>query len=196
MVSKMANAGSCRTGIARTKEFPMRHLAVAVLIIGLALTGPRLFSSLAQEATQMAGMGDMPAGTVGLKSVVLARIAPAAAPGQELQLVRVEVAPGATVSAHTHPGTIALCLESGSVIFGVVEGTATMTQATTIATPEAAQQLTAGTETVLQPGDCLAFDATQTIHTLRNTGGPAVIWQAHLYALGEKPTTFLATPTP
>jgi hypothetical protein len=69
-----------------------------------------------------------------------------------------------------------------------------MTQAATIATPEAATELTAGSETELQPGDCLSFQASETVHTLRNPGGPAVIWQAHLYALDEPPTTFLATP--
>jgi hypothetical protein len=144
----------------------------------------------------MAGMDDMPAGAVGLNAVVLAGIAPATAPGQELQLVRVEVAEGATVAAHTHPGAVVVCLESGSVLFGVVDGAVTMTHAATAATPEAAMQLAAHTETALQPGDCLTFDATKTVHTLRNTGRPAVIWQAQLYAQGQKPTTFLATPAP
>jgi quercetin dioxygenase-like cupin family protein len=174
----------------------MRHLAAAVLFVGLALAGTRVLASVAQEATPTHSMGDMPAGAVGLKSVVLARIAPAGAHGQELQLVRVEVASGATVAAHTHPGTIALCLESGSPVFGVVDGTVTLTHAATAATPEAAEHLAAGTEAVLQPGDCLTFDATATVHTLRNPGGPAVIWQAHLYALGQPATTFLATPAP
>src|SRR5680860_257441 len=110
-------------------------------------------------------MSDMPAGNVGLTSVVLARIAPATAPDQELQLARVDVAPGATVSTHTHPGTIVTCLESGSVVFGVAEGTVKLTHADN---PEVAEQVDAGAETVLQPGDCLTFDATQTVHTLYN----------------------------
>jgi mannose-6-phosphate isomerase-like protein (cupin superfamily) len=176
----------------------MRRLAVAVLLVtlvGLALAGPRALSGVAQEASPMAGMADMPAGAVGLTSRVLARIEPATATGQELQLVRVKVAPDATVAAHTHPGTIALCLESGSVVFGVVEGTATVTRAATAATPEAAEQLSAA-ETQLQPGDCLTFDATQTVHTLHNPGGPAVLWQAQLYTVGQPPTTFLGTPMP
>ena len=177
----------------------MRRLAVLVaivLVVAGFLAYDRIKTSTgAQVATPMAGMAGMPAGAVGLTSVVLARVAPDLAPGQELQLVRVEVAPGATVAAHTHPGTIALCLESGSVVFGVVEGTATVTRAATAATPEAAEPL-ANAETVLQPGDCLTFDAAQTVHTLRNEGGPAVIWQAQLYALGQPPTTFLGTPTP
>jgi hypothetical protein len=174
----------------------MRHLAAAVLLVGLALAGTRLLTGIAQEATPTHDMAAMPPGSVGLKSVVLARIAPAAAPGQELQLVRVEVAPGATVAPHTHPGTIVLCLESGAPVFGVAEGTATLTHAATAATPEAAETVTAGAEIELLPGDCLTFDATETVHTLRNSGGPAVIWQAHLYVLGEPATTFLATPTP
>ena len=104
--------------------------------------------------------------------------------------------PGATVAAHTHPGAIALCLESGSVDFGVTQGTATKTRAATAATPGAAETLAAGSETVLEPGDCLTFEATGTVHTLHNPGGPAVIWQAQLYALGQPPTTFLGTPAP
>jgi quercetin dioxygenase-like cupin family protein len=164
------------------------------LIIGIVVGGRLTTNTLAQEATPTHDMSAMPPGNVGLKSVVLSRIAPAAAPDQQLQLVRVEVASGATVSAHTHPGAIALCVETGSPIFGVVEGTVTMTQAATVATPEAATELTVGSETELQPGDCLSFQATETVHTLRNPGEPAVIWQAHLYAPDEPPTTFLATP--
>ena len=176
----------------------MRRLAIPgllVVLVALALAGSRALG-VAQEATPHAGMAGMPVGNVGLTSVVLARMAPAAAPGQELQLVRVAVAPGATVSAHTHPGAVVLCLESGAPVFGVTEGTVTMTRAATAATPEAAETLAAGAETELQPGDCLAFEATETVHTLRNPGGPAVIWQAQLYALGEPPTTFLGTPAP
>jgi mannose-6-phosphate isomerase-like protein (cupin superfamily) len=176
----------------------MRRLAVSVLLValvGLILAGPRALSGVAQEASPMAGMSATPAGAVGLTSRVLARIEPATAAGQELQLVRVEVAPDAMVAAHSHPGTIALCLEFGSVVFGVVEGTATVTRAATAATPEAAEQLAAA-ETVLEPGDCLTFDAAQTIHTLHNPGGPAVLWQAQLYAIGQPPTTFIGTPTP
>ena len=92
-------------------------------------------------------------------------------------------------------GAIGLCLESGSFAFGIVEGVATVTRAATAATPEAAEQL-ADAETVLEPGDCVTFEASQTVHTLHNSGGPAVIWQAHLYTLGEPATTFLGTPTP
>ena len=165
--------------------FSRRALLASSVLIPALSTRP----TLARQSTPMAGM-DMPAGAVGLTSTVLARIEPPAAPGHELQLVRVEVAEGATVAPHTHPGAITLYLESGSVIFGVVEGTVTMTQEATAATPEAAVSLTAGTETELKAGDRLAFDATQTAHTLRNIGGPAVIWQAQLYASGEKPTTF------
>jgi quercetin dioxygenase-like cupin family protein len=174
----------------------MRHLAAAILLVGLAVTGTHLLTGVAQEATPAHSMTDMPPGNVGLKSVVLARISAAAAPGQELQLARVEVASGATVAPHNHPGAIVSCVESGSPLFGVVEGTVTLTHAATAATPEAAENIMAGVEIELQPGDCLTFEANETVHTLRNPGEPAVIWQAHLYALGEPATTFLATPTP
>lgn len=187
--------------IARVSPFSRRLRVVAIgaliLTLGMAmLGGVRSLGGAAQESTpahDMAGM-NMPIGNFGLTSVVLAQMSPPVAPDHLLQLVRVEVATGATVSAHTHPGAIVLCVESGSPTFGVVHGTVTMTQAATAATPDAAVELTAGSETVLQAGDCLTFDATQTAHTLVNPGEPAVIWQAHLYAAGEKPTTFLGTP--
>lgn len=173
----------------------MRHLAIVILgvgLFGLAVAAGPPVTSVAQEASPMA---DMPAGSVGLTPHVLARVEPATAEGQELQLVRVDVAPGATVAPHTHPGAIALCLESGSFEFGIVEGVAIVTRAATAATPEAAEHLS-DAETVLAPGDCVTFDASTTVHTLHNAGGPAVIWQAHLYALGAPATTFLGTPTP
>jgi mannose-6-phosphate isomerase-like protein (cupin superfamily) len=176
----------------------MRQFSVLVVLVGfvaLSAFGLATTRTVAQEASPMADMAGMPAGAVGLMPHVLARIEPATAPGQELQLVRVDVAPGATVAPHTHPGTIALCLESGSFTFGIVEGVATVTRAATAATPEAAEQL-ADAETMLAPGDCVTINASTTVHTLRNTGGPAVIWQAQLYALGATATTFLATPTP
>jgi quercetin dioxygenase-like cupin family protein len=180
------------------KQSVLGALIVMLLLAMATIVGVRSQGETAQESTpahDMAGM-EMPIGNVGLTSVVLARMAPPVAPDQELQLVRVEVETGATVSAHTHPGSIVLCVESGSPTFGVVQGVVTMTQAATVATPEAATELTAGTEIVLQPGDCLTFDATQTVHTLYNPGEPTVIWQAHLYATGEAPTTFLGTPAP
>jgi len=110
-------------------------LVALVTLVALAAFGLVTTRTVAQEASPMAGMTDMPAGAVGLTPRVLARIEPATAPGQELQLVRVEVAPEATVAPHTHPGAIALCLESGSFDFGIVEGSATVTRAATAATP-------------------------------------------------------------
>jgi hypothetical protein len=70
----------------------MRHLAVSVLfvgLIGLAFAGVRPLSGLAQESTPMADMASMPASAVGLTPRVLARVEPATAAGQELQLVRI-----------------------------------------------------------------------------------------------------------
>jgi quercetin dioxygenase-like cupin family protein len=180
------------------KLLSLGTFTLILVLVMATLAGIRSLGGAAQESTpthDMAGM-EMPMGNVGLTSVVLARMSPPVAPDQELQLVRVDVATGATVSAHTHPGSIVLCIESGSPTFGVVQGTVTMTQEATVATPDAATDLTAGDEIVLQPGDCLTFDATQTVHTLYNPGAPAVIWQAHLYAAGAPPTTFLGTPAP
>ena len=177
----------------------MRRRAILESIVDVVLAawlaaglGPRWTD--AQDATPMTGMTTMPAGA-GVKGVVLARIAPPAAPGQELQLFRLELAPGAIIAPHTHPGVIASCVAAGALGFTLLSGTGTVTRAATAATPTAAEPLVPGREVVLAPGDCLTFDATTHAHSGRNAAaGPTVLWEAHLYAAGQPLTTYLGTP--
>ena len=160
---------------------------VLVLLAGAFAAGRVHPGAAAQDAT--------PAAEVALEP--LGHGLPAAAPGYELSLYRVALAPGAAVPPHTHPGASVLYVESGTVGFTLVEGEASLTRAGAAATPAAeGEPLTIGTEVTLAAGDALFFPGEHG-DSARNAGdGPAVVWLANLYTAGEPFLTLIGTPTP
>lgn len=106
-----------------------------------------------------------------MRTLVLGNAAPAAAEGQSLVLVRAFFGVGGGIGPHTHPGTLVVAVESGQ--FGVTleeEGMemVVMRASDDPATPAAAEPLTAGEETVLEPGDW--FADTGMVHSARTVG--------------------------
>ena len=142
----------------------------------------------------------MPPGRVGITAQPLGSGQPSAAPGYALGLVRLLWEPGATLNSHIHPGASVLYVESGTLIYTLLEGTATVTRAPADpATPGAApvaEPLAAG-DVVLEAGDAL-FEDADVIHTARNDSGePVVVLIANLLTVDEPATTFLeGTPAP
>lgn len=107
---------------------------------------------------------------------VLGNAAPAAAEGQSLVLVRAYFGVGGGIGAHTHPGTLVVAVEAGQ--FGVTledEGMEMMVMRASddAATPAVPEPLTAGQETVLEPGDW--FIETGMAHSARNAGEEEVV---------------------
>ena len=114
----------------------------------------------------------------------LGRGQPSAADGQELTLLRVTFAPGGTIDRHVHPGALTLSIESGALVYAVVEGEAAGQRGAVDGTPVPAESLTAGQETTLAPGDWVFEQGI--IHTARNDGPePAVVLVAGLMRAGE-----------
>lgn len=142
----------------------------------------------------------MPAGSNGITPQPLGGGQPSVAPGYAMGLVRLTYDPGGTLNAHTHPGASILYVESGTLTYTLIEGTATLTRASTgPATPGAAvaaEPVSPG-DVELQPGDSL-FEDADVIHTARNDGDePAVVLIANLLTAGAPVTTFLeGTPIP
>ncbi len=137
---------------------------------------------------------DAAPGSVGFQSAVLGGIDPAVAPGHRLVLAEVVLEPDAYATSHTHPTAIVVCVQAGALGFSLQHGTATVSRAQGAGTPAAAEPLAAGTETVLQPRDCVAFDhfAAHTAHTGWNAAeGPTVLWEARLFKTDEPYTTFV-----
>ncbi len=177
----------------RPRSTPVRTALIAVAVLGLVGVGGARLGVVAQDATPPAH------GSVGVAGAVLGAVAPIAAPGYSLEMFHMAWAPGAYVTAHTHPMSFVTCVESGALGFTLLAGSATLTRA---ASPGTAEQLPIDVEAVLGPRDCVAVDneASRTIHTARNAAdGTTVAWEADLYKIGEPPTTFVdarGTPIP
>jgi hypothetical protein len=177
----------------------MRRITLVpiVLVLALAFGLGRWVLISAQDSTPA-----LPQGAVGVTAQVLGAIEPASADGYELQLFRSEWAPGSSISSHTHPGALVSCVESGELTFAIQEGAATVIRAHDAGTPAPTETMTVGTPITYGPGDCVAFDqdATATAHTAWNAGSePVVLWEAHLYKVGEPASTFTeeqGTPAP
>jgi hypothetical protein len=116
---------------------------------------------------------------------------------ESLVLVRVIFGPGGSIGPHTHPGTLTVVVESGSLGFTLVdEGHMTITRAATADAEMTEESAMTGVETVLNPGD--GFIEMGMVHSATNlsdtdtsvlfagpveTGAPvtACAAQAHLY---------------
>lgn len=133
-------------------------------------------------------------GAVGFQGAVLAAIDTSVAPGYQLQLAESVFEPGAYVTSHIHPTVIVVCVQSGALGFALQHGSATITRAAPAGTPTTTEPLVPGTEIVLQPRDCVAFDhfGAHTSHTGWNASdGPTVLIEARLVKTGETYTTFI-----
>ncbi len=148
---------------------------------------------------------DAAPGSVGFQGALLAAIDTSVAPGYRLQLAESVFEPGAYVTSHVHPTAIVVCVQSGALGFALQHGSAMVTRFALAPKPPAAdplladsdivqQQLLPGTDIVLEPRDCVAFDhfAAPTSHTGWNlSDGPTVLIEARLVKTDEQFTTFI-----
>lgn len=100
-----------------------------------------------------------------------------------------------TLNAHTHPGASILFIESGTLTYTLVDGTATVTRAPTGQAPPGGAP---AVEPVRPVDIVLNVVDADVIHTARNDGAePALVLIASLLRAGEPVRTFLAgTPAP
>ncbi len=158
---------------------------VAVVLLGLVLVGKPAVQTVAQEASPAASPS---AGPVGVTSVLIGGGEPVAAPGHELTLRRVTIAPGGGIPTHSHPGARVIYLESGTWGYTALGGTARLTRAAVAGTPSPAEDLPVGTELILHAGDVLYVE--EPADDIRNAGDePVVLLIAGLTRFGEPFTT-------
>jgi mannose-6-phosphate isomerase-like protein (cupin superfamily) len=159
----------------------IRRFSVIPLLVFLALLiglGGRQI--LAQDATPTAPSEPPPS----VREVLVAGL-PEAAPGQELSLVRTTIQPGVTLPMHIHPGMQIAWIESGELHYFIVEGgEVPITRAWMEGSPEPAEMLGPGEETILYPGDAVV-EVEDVVHYGENRGDvPVVLWSATLLAAG------------
>ena len=109
-------------------------------------------------------------------------------------------APGAYTTSHSHPLAQIACVQSGARGITQQAGTARVIRGGTGPTPEATEPMALGTEVILEPRDCIAYDefAAHTVHTVWNTSeGTTVLWTADPVEQGEPYSTYVdASGTP
>ncbi len=116
---------------------------------------------------------------------VLAAELPAAAAGQELQLVRYVIQPDTRLATHVHPGTQIASIEAGVLTYTVLTGEVPVLRAVTGGTPIPAETIWAGQTTELQPGDAV-IERPGAVHFGENRGTePVVILAATLLTAGQ-----------
>jgi quercetin dioxygenase-like cupin family protein len=159
----------------------------------------------AQEATPTEmtmppmDMTDLPPGAVGVTIQPLIGGEVLVAPGYSLNLVHFVFAPGATIAPHHHAGPQAAWVAAGDVGYTLLEGSNVQIQrAPSKGTPGPVEPMTPHVEVILHAGDGYLEQGVR--HWARNAGdGPADLYVASLYKVGEKGTTFVnpeGTPVP
>lgn len=115
---------------------------------------------------------------------------------QTLVLARVLLAPGGGIGAHTHPGTLAVVVESGSFGLTLIEdGKMVITRAATADTEATEEPLVVGEETALEPGD--SFIEMGMVHTATNLGDEqTTVLLAGLIESGQPLTACVDAATP
>lgn len=166
----------------RTKAwtFVAALFACAIVIVVIALVvGGSGEDQPHKKATTSRAQGS------GVTRTPLGEAAPANAPGQQLYLQRVTIAPHAKLAEHFHQGTQVARVVSGTLTYNIVSGTAAVTRAD--GKPE---DVAGPTKVLLQPGDSLVETTSLVHYGANDTSTPVVIELAALLQQGAP----LATP--
>jgi len=144
----------------RLLRTPLLALIAVFALIGLYAQG-----LTAQEATPG------PISAIELAPGVIAEVFAGApsdrAPGQTVYLARFVFQPGAEIFPHSHPGTTVLGVQSGTLGWTLVAGTAHVVRAAAAGATGPAEDLTEpNTDVILEPGDAIFYE-DDVVHTAR-----------------------------
>jgi len=142
-----------------------RFLALTALVALAGVFAPGL---AAQEATPgpIAAMELAP----GVTAEVFGATPSDRAPGQRVYLARFVFQPGAELFPHSHPGTTLLGVQSGSLGWTLLAGTAHVMRGAAAGATGPAEDLTEpGTDVTLEPGDAITYE-DDVVHTARGAG--------------------------
>jgi len=153
----------------------MRRTVLTLVIVGL-VAGLSLFtrpiSPAAQEATPM-GESSPSADQSAIFLELLGSALTTEVPNKRLTLMRLTLAPGASMFAHTHPGQLVVAVESGTLAYTVLSGAGASVRGAA-GTPIAEEVIPPGTETTFGPGEFLV-EPPGVAHTYRNPGNEPVV---------------------
>jgi quercetin dioxygenase-like cupin family protein len=146
-------------------------LVLLGLVIGLGLfTLP--ISPAAQETTPLVEAAPS-ADHTPIFLEVLGSALTTEVPNKRLTLMRLTLAPGASMFAHTHPGQLVVAIESGTLVYTVLSGDGASVRAAA-GTPIAEEVIPPGTEATFGPGEFLV-EPPGVAHTYHNPGEEPVV---------------------
>lgn len=130
------------------------------------------------------------------KDVLNSQVDPPGAQGRTLTLIRYTIAPGAKLAAHIHPGVQMASIQSGSLAYTVISGTASVRRAPAGTT----EQVTGPADITLNQGDSV-IEKGDMVHFGANTTATPVVIVATLLTedgqdLAVPVTTTVPTSTP
>lgn len=136
-----------------------------------------------------------PAAGSGVSRVVLVGANPPDYVNETLELIRVEVAPGAALPAHSHPGVQIASIVAGELTYSVVVGEVHIERTGVNGTPVSVEIMKAGATTVLHAGDAVV-ETEGMIHHAENLGTETVVIYASALRETTEPASILAEATP
>src|SRR5829696_4598608 len=152
-----------------------RIKVVVVLLVLGALAVTFVGYTAAQDATPPAEPITAMELAPGVTAEVLAAAPSAVAPNQTVYVARFVFQPGAEIFPHNHPGTTVLGVESGSLGWTLVAGTAHVIRAAAAGATGPAEDLTEpGKEVILEPGDAIFYE-DDVVHTARGASDEAAV---------------------
>jgi quercetin dioxygenase-like cupin family protein len=166
-----------------------RLIPPTLLVFGLALvliglSSPRL---AAQEASPTAGEAAVTPIELapGVTAEVFAGSPSARAEGQTVYLARFTFAPGSEIFPHSHPGTVVLGVDSGSLGWTLQEGTAHVVRGAGSGATEVEDVTEPGTDVILEVGDAIFYE-DDVVHTARAAGDePAIVLGTLILETGQ-----------
>jgi quercetin dioxygenase-like cupin family protein len=147
-----------------------RIKVVVVLLVLGAFAVTFVGYTAAQDATPPAGPITAMELAPGVTAEVLAAAPSAVAPNQTVYVARFVFQSGAAIFPHSHPGTTVLGIQSGSLGWTLVAGTAHVVRGAGSGATGPVEDITEpGTEVILEPGDEIYYESDVT-HTARGAG--------------------------
>ncbi len=167
--------------------------------LGILITSIVFLLALSAAPTLLGAQSGspLPADSSGVGGGPIGGGEPDAAPGNTLWLRQGIFEPGGYVGPHHHPGALVLYLESGSLVYSVIEGEATVYRAATDDPPGPVETFGPGEVAMIEAGDAVFEQGV--LHTAENQGEePTIVWISALATTDEAFTQFheMGTPAP
>ncbi len=145
---------------------PLTALLLMLAMVAFVFTPARAQEGIPVELPCVTGVTAYPIG----------KAMPEELDGQVLVLERLEIAQGGGFTAHTHPGTLVVSIEAGTLELTQLDhADMEITRAATDSTPATSETMTQGVPMTLNPGDGFV-EPEGMVHTAFNFGNePTVV---------------------